>query len=479
MDTSGAYESCAVSGILSLDVHRLTFYSVSPQAREWFLQAASNADQICLSNWLSRGRYVVSRFFSKVGAEFFRMKVLYIDGVGPFGGASRSLFELVRTLSTRGVEPYFVCVRGTALNFYRKVAKDHIATVGLTRFDNTLYGHYRGSRWLILLREFSYLPFTIFSLVQARRRWKDIDLIHVNELTEIFPLLLARLLFRVPVIVHVRSLTWADAKSVRCQWLFKKLNIRVNKIIAIDENVRSTLPSDFDVTVIQNSFTPSSANVRDEHVISRLDQLPSDSIKIGFVGNLHHSKGLFDLLEAARLVIERGEKVQFVIIGGSTRTGGGLKSWLIKKAGFAQDVEAELQSLISQYSLQKIFHMFGPTIDIHSVYERIDVLCFPSHFDAPGRPVFEAAFSGVPCIAAVSQPRPDTLLDYETGIAVPPKNPVKLADAISYFSQNRSEISRMGENAKKLAESNFNPEKNASKVLKVYSDLHDAKCDHP
>ncbi|MHC8396057.1 glycosyltransferase family 4 protein [Pseudomonas sp. LB3P93] len=399
------------------------------------------------------------------------MNVLYIDGVGPFGGASRSLFELVRTLSTRDVQPYFVCVRGTALNFYKQVARDHIATVGLTRFDNTLYGHYRGSRWLILLRELSYLPFTIVSLFQARRRWKDIDLIHVNELTEILPLLLARLLFRVPVVVHVRSLTWSDPKSFRCRWLFEKLKIRVNAIIAIDENVRSTLPPDFNVTVVQNSFTPSSASVRDESMVLRLDQLQTDAIKIGFVGNLHHSKGLFDLIEAAKLVIERGENVQFVIIGGSTRVGGGLKSWLIKKAGFAQDVELELQSLISQYSLQSVFHMFGPTIDIQSVYERIDVLCFPSHFDAPGRPVFEAAFSGVPCIAAVSKPRPDTLLDYETGIAVPPKDPVKLADAISYFSQNRSEIGRMGANAKKLAEDNFNPEKNADRVLKVYSDL--------
>ncbi|MBD0702814.1 MULTISPECIES: glycosyltransferase family 4 protein [unclassified Pseudomonas] len=403
------------------------------------------------------------------------MNVLYIDGVGPFGGASRSLYELVRTLSSREVKPYFVCVRGTALNFYSRVAVDFIASTGLTRFDNTLYGYYRGSRWLILLRELSYLPFTLISLFQARRRWKDIDLIHVNELTEIIPLLLARLLFRVPVVVHVRSLTWSDSKSLRCKWLFEKLRIRVDAIIAIDENVRATLPSDFGVTVVQNSFTPSSANVKDDAIIAKLECLCTDSLKIGFVGNLHHSKGLFDLLEAAKLVSERGEKVQFVIVGGSTRAETGLKSWLIRKAGFAQDVESELQALISRYSLQSIFHLLGPTIDIQSVYERIDVLCFPSHFDAPGRPVFEAAFSGVPCIAAVSKPRPDTLLDYETGIAVPPKNSERLADAICYFSRNRAEVTRMGINAKALAENNFNPEKNADRVLKVYSDILAAK----
>src|SRR5687767_10881576 len=68
-----------------------------------------------------------------------RMKVLYVDGDGPFGGASRSLFEVVRAFPKGSVDPHFVAARGTALSVYRQVAKDVVVTRGLTRFDNTRY----------------------------------------------------------------------------------------------------------------------------------------------------------------------------------------------------------------------------------------------------------------------------------------------------------------------------------------------------
>src|ERR1041384_7425395 len=77
------------------------------------------------------------------------LKVLYLDSDGPFGGASRSLFEVVRPLSVGAVDPYFVAVQGTALDFYAQIAKDVVVTRGLTKFDNTRYSYYRGVRWLI------------------------------------------------------------------------------------------------------------------------------------------------------------------------------------------------------------------------------------------------------------------------------------------------------------------------------------------
>ena len=80
------------------------------------------------------------------------MRVLYLDSDGPLGGASRSLFEVVRPLSAGDVDPYFVAVQGTALDFYSQIARDTVVTRGLTKFDNTRYSYYRGVRWLILIR---------------------------------------------------------------------------------------------------------------------------------------------------------------------------------------------------------------------------------------------------------------------------------------------------------------------------------------
>ncbi|QWG17044.1 glycosyltransferase family 4 protein [Bradyrhizobium sediminis] len=397
------------------------------------------------------------------------MKVLYLDSDGPLGGASRSLFEVVRPLSRGAVDPYFVAVQGTALDFYSQIAKDMVVTRGLTKFDNTRYSYYRGVRWLILIREILYFPFTIVALLRARARWKTVDVIHINEVLCVIPGLIARWLFGAALVVHVRSPTRMDDKSIRCRWLFERLRRNAAAIIAINETTRATLPAWLNVDVIQNSFTPKKLAQPDEAMQAKLDALRPTSLKIGFVGNLHHSKGLFDLLEAAKLVRVAGRDVEYVIVGGVTVVDRGLKARLLAAAGLAQNVQEELAVRVAEEGLSDIFHLLGPTVDIQRVYERIDVIAFPSHFDAPGRPVFEAAFSSVPSIVAIENPFPDTLVDGETGLAIPGRNPQKLAAAIMHFADHPEDVRRMGAHARELAEKNFNPEANAKKLLAIYT----------
>ena len=396
------------------------------------------------------------------------IKVLYIDGDGPFGGASRSLFEAVRALPAGEVEPYFAASRGTALDVYRQVAKEAVSVRAMSKFDNTLYSHYRGIRWLILLRELMNLPFSVAVVLRARRQFKDIDLIHLNEVVYLFPALLAKRLFGVPLVVHVRSLTAHDQRSRRTRWLTRTLRREAAAVIAINHNTRATLAPDLPVEIIQNSFTAKRAPQADANIVAKLDALRPGSLKVGFVGNLHHSKGLYEMLEAAKILRQSGRDVEFVVVGGVTLQDKGPKAWLLARAGLAQNVQADLGEQIKRDGLDECFHLLGPTLDIKCVYDRLDVLLFPSHYDAPGRPVFEAAFSGVSSIVAVSHPYPDTLVDGETGIAIPAKDAQALADAILHFADNPEEVKRMGENARRLAESNFDPQTNARRLLGVY-----------
>jgi glycosyltransferase involved in cell wall biosynthesis len=364
--------------------------------------------------------------------------------------------------------PYFTAVYGTALNVYKQLAVDSISTRGMTKFDNTRYSHYRGVRWLVLLRESFHFPFMLAILLRARKRWPDIQLIHVNESVYIIPALIAKRLFKVPLIVHVRSLNQIDQGSLRTRWLTRTSKKNADAIVAINENTRATLSLELPVEVIQNSFTANLAPRPDAHIVAKLDKLRDGSLKVGFVGNLHHSNGLFDILEAAKLIRAAGRDVEFLIVGGVTIEDKGLKAWALALAGLAQNVQADLVAQVERDSLGDSFHLLGPTYDIKCVYDRLDVLLFPSHYDAPGRPVFEAAFSAVPSIVSVHKPYSDTLVDGETGIAIPAKDPAALARAILYFVDHPEEVTRMGENARKLADANFYPTINAKKLLSAY-----------
>jgi len=399
------------------------------------------------------------------------LKILYIDGDGPMGGASRSLYEAVSRLVGLGVSPYFLISSGTASEFYKKVSSNLVETRGMAKFDNTRYGYYRGVRWLIVLREIYYIPFMLAALLRAKREWKHVDIIHVNEFVYILPALLAKWLFRAPLVVHVRALARNQKHSKRVRllnWVFGKY---VDKVVAIDGNVRNTLHPALPVEIINNSFsTVNSANPAREFV-DRFAALDEESLKVGFVGNLHLSKGVVEIVEAAKLLRESSRKIDFVLVGGITIEDKGLKAWVLSRLGFAQNFGSEIKRMIIDNGLEDSLHLMGPTLDIKYVYDRLDVLLFPSHFDAPGRPVFEAGFSSVPSVVAAENPTPDTFIPNETGLAIPARNPQALADAIAFLYDNPEERVRMGRNANELARQNFMPDTNAKKLLTIYKSI--------
>ena len=118
-----------------------------------------------------------------------------------------------------------------------------------------------------------------------------------------------------------------------------------------------------------------------------------------------------------------------------------------------------------------MIHLVDFTPHIEQVYRDLDVVCFPSHLEAAGRPVFEAAFYGVPSIVALSDALPDTFIEGQTGLRMEPHNAVSLADAIERLCRQPGEVTRMGEQARALAARNFDARRNAEKMLSVYRRL--------
>lgn len=397
------------------------------------------------------------------------MKVLYIHMIGAFGGASRSLTEAVGAFPAGAVEPHFVTAVGSVEPFFARLGPVETAR-GMSQFDNTRYSHYRGLRWLVVLRELAYLPATVLALRRARRRWGKFDLIHINEFTGLVPWWLARKWFDAPVVVHVRSVARNDVRSLRTRlvnWMFRK---RAEAVVAIDETVRASLPADLPVTVIHNAFTPHRV-AAGAPPLAIPPALRPGWFRIGFVGNLLKVKGIHELVAAAGIVWDRGLNVEFVVVGDDAAPSRGLKARLLRQLGLGQNAKAEVMGEIARLGLGDRFHMLGFTQRISEAYGLMDVLCFPSHFDAPGRPVFEAAFAGKPSIVCLSDPKPDTLIDGVTGLAIPARDPVALADAIERLYRNPELARSMGEAAAEMAHRTFDPQKNAADLLALYRSI--------
>jgi len=165
---------------------------------------------------------------------------------------------------------------------------------------------------------------------------------------------------------------------------------------------------------------------------------------------------------------EQGVDAEFIIVGSDAGRSDTLLSRLLNRLKLGQDVGSEVRAKIAEYGLEDRVHMAGFTADVAQAYACMDVLCFPSHYDAPGRPIFEAGFLNIPSIVAVRKPTSDTLVDGVTGLAVPPRDAVALAKAIASLAADSGRAAAMGAAAHELAVSNFLPERNSRKLLALY-----------
>lgn len=397
------------------------------------------------------------------------LRILYLHFTGAFGGASRSLLEVVSELAPHHVTPMFITQYGSVVSYFSRLGSV-IAVKGLTQFDNTRYSYYRGARWLVLLRELAYLPHTIHALRVARRKFGTADIIHVNEFTGLITLWLAKRFFHAPAIVHVRSVARNDMGSLRTRLVNYLLCKLAARVIAIDQNVRASLPASLAVDVVHNSFKVKSQADTDENARA-LSLLSPTSFKVGFVGNLLKVKGIIELIQSAHILISKGFDIEFVIVGDDVRPSKGIKSNILNLLGLQQNSRAEIEHLLDEYDLRYNVHLIGFTSNIGQIYRSVDVLCFPSHYDAPGRPIFEAAFFGVPSIVAVQNPNEDTLINGVTGLAILPKSVNEIVSAIEYLINNPEKCQSMGVAAKALAEKNFDVARNSAQLLSIYQSM--------
>jgi glycosyltransferase involved in cell wall biosynthesis len=392
---------------------------------------------------------------------------LYIHATAAFGGASKSLCELLQAFPAGRVEAVVLCPPGTAAERFRLAGARVVLVRGIPKWDHTRYGFYRGVRWLLLLRELLAVLPMLFGIARVRRLVQNVDLVHANDITVLLTGALAARVLHAPLVVHARSLQNDNLELRRTRWQAQLVERTGAHVVAIDETVRRTLPASMHVSVVHNGLRVRKAG--------SLDQSASAPrpFRVAIVGVLLRLKGVFEFVEAARLCRSRGIPVEFWIVGENARKLSGLRGKAVELLGFAEDVRAKLEARIRAHGLEETVKLIGFVDDVAAVYRQIDVLCFPSHLDAAGRPVFEAAWFGVPSIVAVRDPLPDTIVDGQSGLCIAERDPEALAAAIARLHADPLGRDRLGTGARQLAETYFDQERNALRMLEIYSgELH-------
>ncbi len=300
--------------------------------------------------------------------------------------------------------------------------------------------------WLSFLRSIAALCRTI--------RETGAIFLHANGSRAMLYAGLAGLLTRRPVIWHLR--VWRP--DPKLDWLLVKLATRS---IAISDAVRARLSpwpaAQRRCVVVHNGldldvFVPS----QDPESVRRSIGIPSGVRAIGTVGRLVPFKGHEYLLEAFTRIRYDYPGIHLLVVGDGPR-----------RAALEQQAQA--------LAIAEVVHFTGHREDVPDILSILDVFILPSIAEDFGRVLIEAMAMERPVVASNGGGVPEIIQHGVCGLLVPPADPSGMADAVRTLLADPVRCSSMGRAGRQRVEKEFNLQRHAELVEKVYAEVEESR----
>ncbi|CAN5873833.1 glycosyltransferase family 4 protein [soil metagenome] len=386
---------------------------------------------------------------------------------GSPAGSAESLCVLLEHFPANTVSATVLCPDGEVLPRLEKLGATVRIVPGVSMFHSMEGVPLRGLRLLELGRTIWMMRYG--NQIRAAIRETQPDVVHLNERGMLHA---ARIAHEegVPVVLHARSVAERRENWVR-RLSTRAIRRHVSRVVAIDESVRASLDGIPNLEVIYNplderTFTGAAA------APARPARAANSSIRVAYLTGLQEFKGIRELLDSALLLRNRADLV-FQIAGSNSRPEAfhrSLRGRFLHLFGFAPDIESEVRRWIASHRLEDTVKLLG-RVEPDAVLAETDILVFPSWLDGPGRSVFEAGARGIPAIVALRHRVEDVVVDGETGLIVPERDPHSLAQAIFRLADDGDLRHRLGRNARTRYRRQFAARAVADRMLALYRAL--------
>jgi glycosyltransferase involved in cell wall biosynthesis len=199
-------------------------------------------------------------------------------------------------------------------------------------------------------------------------------------------------------------------------------------------------------------FRPSALEEKAE--LRRRLGLPEGVPLVAWTGRLLRGKGLEDLLEAFAATLRPAE---LVLVGSGE--------------GQALSVESSLRERAGRGDLEGRVRFVGRVDRVEDYLRAVDAFVFPSHFEALGLSLIEAAACGLPAIGTRTGGIPDVIDEGSSGLLVPPSQPRELCDALRRVLDDPGERRRLGAGARRVAQQRFDREASLGRYRELFEGL--------
>lgn len=238
----------------------------------------------------------------------------------------------------------------------------------------------------------------------------------------------------------IMKLYKAAFKQKRCIVIFQN---HADRKIFLDKDLIS--PSD--IRVIRGS----GVKISDYPYIAE----PGSSIRVVMAARLLKDKGIYEFIEAAKLVKACNNKIIFCLLGEPD----------------PENKSSISQSAFDQLKIDGSVEIFGYCDDIAHQYAKANIVCLPSYREGLPKSLIEAAACGRAVVTTDVPGCRDAIIPGETGLLCSVKDPASLASAIQTLIDNPHKRHQMGKAGRNLAESEFAIERIIEQHIDIYKDL--------
>ena len=177
----------------------------------------------------------------------------------------------------------------------------------------------------------------------------------------------------------------------------------------------------------------------------------NNPIRFIFIARLLAEKGIYQLIEAIKLVQEKYPSTELVVLGSLDENS---PTGLTKK---------DLDDFIKQ----EIIIYPGQVANVNEWLSNSHVFVLPSHREGVPRSTQEAMATGLPIITTDVPGCRETVVDGKNGFLVPAFDVDILSEKMIWFIQNPERIESMGFASRCIAEEKFDVHKVNAKMLKI------------
>jgi glycosyltransferase involved in cell wall biosynthesis len=173
---------------------------------------------------------------------------------------------------------------------------------------------------------------------------------------------------------------------------------------------------------------------------------------VGIVTRMRVRKGVEEFLRAMAMVRAQHPAVQTAVVG-------------------EVELDADLQRLVNESGLAGYLHLLGRRSDMPEVFSAFDVFVLSSHDEGMSNAILEAMAMERPVVATDVGGTGEVVRHGQSGLLVPAKDPVPLADAISQLLGAPQRAMEMGRLGRRIVQERFSAHAMVSQMEELYLDL--------